>query len=154
MSFELSIVIPKGSQVSRTHVSQELEILFAQYDLADETMFPSQISTEELMLMLEKMMFPFYPTVREPYQAFCNEYNYQADPLDPEVAREFWSLMTERELATVSLWSRHDDNMVKSLYSDLIGFVQKHDLAIFNPQAGELEDLQSELQFPKYWEED
>jgi len=52
------------------------------------------------------------------------------------------------------LRSHHSDEMVKSLYAQLTSFVKQHNLAIFNPQLGELENLDESRDYPYYWLEE
>lgn len=154
MSFDLSIVIPEGVDINRVQLADEIEALFKFQGLVDEFTIPSKMPIEQIVAMLETVMFPYYPSVKQSYQAFCAKYTYQDEPLQPKVAGEFWHLMTARELASLSLRAHHEDSLVSALYVQVVRFVKKHNLAIFNPQAQELEDLATARDFPRYWNEE
>lgn len=154
MTYDLSIVIPEGSWAKRAELVAQLEAIFASQQLVDEISFPSKMPDEHILYMLEKIMFPFYPNVKEQFLAFCAEHDYQDEPLELEVAKQFWLLMTARELASLSLSGKEEYSVVKAMYADLVQFVKKHKLSIFNPQSGELEDLENHHDFPRYYLDD
>ena len=153
MSFDLSIVIPQNSWAQRESLVAELEQIFISLELSNDVDFPSKMPDEHIVYMLETVMFPFYPTVKEQYHAFCVQKNYQEEPLAPEIAKEFWLLMTARELASVNLNDKTNDALIKIMFAQLLAFVRKHQLGIFNTQSGELEDLESPGLYPKFWNE-
>lgn len=154
MSFDLSILIPENSWEARESLLDKLEAIFTTFPEIDEVSYPSKMSDEYIMQMLETVMFPYYPNVKEQFSAFCVEKNYASEPLEANVAREFWMLMTARELASLSLRSHHEDSVVRTMYSELATFAREYNLQIFNPQAGELEDLNQARDYPRYWLEE
>ena len=154
MSFDLAINIPDDLDIDRNQLADELEAIFKSLDHALDYTIPSKMPAKEIVSLFENAIFPIYPGVKKEYQTYCKQNRYQEEPLDPAAAQEFWRLMTIAELGSVNLTSDVSDAHVKSLYSQLMAFAQKHQLLIFNPQVGEPENLNDARDYPSYWEEE
>jgi len=154
MLFTLSILIPEDSWAQRKMLVAELEQIFKEYNLDQQADFPSLKSDEEIMYLLEQVMFSYYPSVKDQYLAFCQQYDYAHEPLNIEVAREFWILMTARELVSIQFEKSMNNKQLQAVYHELVDFAVTNKLEIFNSQTGELENLNVQNDYPDLWEEE
>lgn len=152
MSFNLSIHTQKGEALDSEQLCDFQNRLMKICNIFPGTEYSSAINDpDSTKFFLENDAFLFEPEVKSAYAEYCRLRKLPLEPLDADIASDFWISFEGADIAFIKCPSQNDE-MMKNLYSALISFCRAQGLRLYDPQTGDDVDLMSPDTFPPSWE--